>query len=382
MKASALLGRPKTSGYQRRNTTHMMANFRRPPFTRRVIPYMLRDPRIRFGLWLIKGPILAHGKLHINTTNAELKAFLTEELTRFWKTSACRVMHALEYGYSGSEVLYTQDKQGLIRFNGILPLHPDDVRPIANNNLKSGMVVKNVAGKKETPLYGMKCLWHVHGREHDPWFGESRLSGAWEPWIDLWKDGGARDVRRLYYYKYAFTGGIMYYPRGSTVDSSGIVVPNEVLANRMLDRLATGGTMTFPTRPGPDGRQQWVYEHPQVNDPPSTILEYINDLRDEEWEGMGIPPEIARAEGTGAYAGRAVPQDAFYSILQEIFDWIVMDANEQIFRPLCIQNFDNDDYEIETYKLIPSDTKKNYFDPPDGEPNPVKKEKHNEEEEQ
>lgn len=69
---------------------------------------------------------------------------------------------------------------------------------------------------------------------------------------------------------------------------------------------------------------------------------------------MGIPPEIARAEGTGAYAGRFVPQQAFYSTLQSMLQWLIGDADEQIFRRLVIHNFGDDEYEIIPFPLIDS----------------------------
>ena len=85
---------------------------------------------------------------------------------------------------------------------------------------------------------------------------------------------------------------------------------------------------------------------------PDGLIEYGEILGDEIWEGLGIPPEVVSADGTGAFAGRRIPQQAFYSVLQEIINEHIIDADEQIFRNLVHMNFGPVDYEINTISLL------------------------------
>jgi hypothetical protein len=127
------------------------------------------------------------------------------------------------------------------------------------------------------------------------------------------------------------------------------------IAQEMVDKMVTGTGVTFPVV-GPGGNGQlggWLIEDAKPISIPEGLLEYGDSLNDEIWEGMGIPPEVARAEGTGAFAGRRVPQQAFYSTLQQIMQDVISDADEQIFKPLVNLNYGlNDPYEIECVGLM------------------------------
>lgn len=101
----------------------------------------------------------------------------------------------------------------------------------------------------------------------------------------------------------------------------------------MLDRKETGSSIALPHKPGAEDRD-WEYEDPKGNTPPEGLLEYGDVLRDELWEGIGVPPEVAKSEGTGSFAGRRIPQQAFYSYIQEIANDICWDFVEQIVKKL------------------------------------------------
>jgi len=75
-------------------------------------------------------------------------------------------------------------------------------------------------------------------------------------------------------------------------------------------------------------------------------------------EGMGVPIELVEPVGTGAYAGRRIPMDAFLATLHEIACWLISDFDEQVLRPLAERNFGPGlEYTIIPFGIIPRGNK-------------------------
>lgn len=399
----------------------------RPPFTRFTVRDMIVDPRIIYGLWLLKGPLIAKGPRRkivdskpptagppqqpfgmafpnkppkkanpfspekgneeegddteegdsflegMNTPQASsggekgevqgfmvqcdhpgVKKFIEDNLVRFWRTEALKALKAIEWGYSGSEVLY-RVKDGYLCFDRLKDLQPEDVSPVAYKGNLVGVNVR-MSGKNGTPtcyLGGPKVLWHLHWRERNAWWGMSRLLGAHVPWWEKWCDGGYRDVRRLWYYKNAFNGGTIYHPPGMTKLTNGSTIANKDLAREIIEKMRAGGVLTLPNTPAGDGAgKAWEYDPPTANASPEGLLEYGESLDSETLEALGIPPEVIESSGNqgfGSSTGRQVPQEAFESILQELIQNLIWDFDMQVLRYLIPINFlegDKVDYEI------------------------------------
>ena len=82
-------------------------------------------------------------------------------------------------------------------------------------------------------------------------------------------------------------------------------------------------------------------------------MEYGASLKEELFEGMGIPPEIFESggQGFGSATGRQIPEEAFFAVLQEMVGWLIQDADDQIFRHLVQMNFGEVPYEIVPFGL-------------------------------
>jgi len=313
----------------------------RPIFTLRAVFEMLEDARVTFGIEMIKGPILANSQFKIDTDQAppgirnELHAFLVKNVTRFWRNSASRALSAIPWGRFGAEVLY-KPEDGFIQFDILKEFQALDVRVIT---LDGKFVGINVRGrdKKSTYIGVPKAFWHIHWRHLHPWYGKSRLFAAYVPWIEKWSDGGYRDIRSLFWHKYAFDGGIIVHPTGSTINDDGEEIPNKDLARELIEKKKTGGTLTLPR--SPDGTQLWEMLPANVPPVPTGLDAYGNSLDEEILEAMAIPPEVAKSIGTGAFAGRKIPMQAFQAILSEVVHWLMSDAVQLIFRPLVDMNF-------------------------------------------
>ncbi|MBW1953234.1 MAG: hypothetical protein JRI66_09155 [Deltaproteobacteria bacterium] len=334
------LGEAITKEYKPAHTTFTFSPFRlSPAFNVFFVREMLADPRVTFGLYLIKGPLLANARFFIDCDNAEVKSFLRSTVNRFWRNGALIALKAVEWGYSCSEVIYRL-ADGLIHYDQLKHLNSIDCRVFTSEGKLAGASVRGIPSRDGGPvLYPPRLLWHVHNRHENRWYGESRLKGAYLPWLEKWDKGGFRDSRRLFLYKFAFGGETGYYPPGTTVDEQGNPISNQSLMLQMLERKRNGAAVALPAEYTETGQLAWRIE-PQAPPPISPLYpEWGTRLDDEIWEGMGIPAEVARAEGTGAYAGRRVPLVAFYTILQMIANSLAEDLNTQILRPLVERNF-------------------------------------------
>jgi hypothetical protein len=349
---------PRTAEYESLPQIVSLYNWysRKPMFGLRYVPWMMMNPRIRFGLWLLKGPILAKSRFFVETEHADVKQFVVDYISRFWQYAATTVFKCLEWGYSGSEVMYRMTPDGIVNFDRIKYLQPRDLKLVTKHGRKAGILVSRVPGVNGLlPIGGPRSLWVTHEREENPWYGSSRLAGAFEPWYELATNLGAKEMRRLYYFKFAFPGDTIYHKGGSTMGENGIPVPNKQLARSMVEQMRSGAAITIPTDPHPQtGIEQWRIERGTASQSSVNILEYIDTLHGEILEGLGVPTEVAAASGTGAYAGRRVPQDAFYSILHNILVSIFQDVDDQSIREVSEFNFGSRglDYNITPFGLL------------------------------
>ncbi len=322
---------------------------------------MLRDPRVKFGLWMIKGPLLSRSRFYVNDSESRgsnqspLKKFLTDQITRFWRQSAARALQAIEWGWSASEVLYTIQKDQVV-FDTLNTIHPMDARVVSLSGKKVGVAVRNVPGKTgRIYIGGAKSFWHIHDRGFDKWYGRTRLEGAFGPWREMQAEGGSVDIRRLYYHKYAYNGDVIYYPTGHTPDELGNLIPNVNIARDITEKRKTGGITAIPNVVNPNtGAREWEIVTGGSGGT-ADVISYNQELKNELFEGMGIPPEVVEAGETGSgYAGRRVPQEAFYGTLQELANWLIHDFDQQILRELVYINFGskNIDYDIVPFDIM------------------------------
>lgn len=309
-------------------------NPNRPIFVRAWISAMMRDPHVWYGMELLKGPIISKAKFTVESDNQEVADFVQRQLDLFWRKGISVALDALIWGYSGSEIIFEfNEEEDCIDFKDLRYIHPRDIKAVTENGQLVGAEIRNIRGTGILPLFlsQKKIFWTVHDKKFHRWYGRSRLEGAFDSWWEIWQPRGYRGIRHLWFYKNAFSGGVLYYPDGSTQDPvTGEEIPNVLLAQEMLDRKETGSSIALPNKTG-DNRD-WEWEDAKSNAIPEGLLDYGDILRDEIWEGIGVPPEVAKSEDSGSFAGRRVPQQAFYSCEQELANEIANDFDEQILR--------------------------------------------------
>lgn len=321
-------------------------------FTLQDVEAMRRDYQIALGLYMLKSPLFTL-EWAVQSKNQELSKFIDATLTKIWKPHIFKILRSFEYGYTGGEILYKL-KDNKIVFAGYKEFHPRDIRALTRGHEYVGFRVKNVMAKNDVDLFPPKGFWFAIDKEFGGWYGRSYLLNVWEPWFEKRSRDGAIEIRRLWFYKNAYTGGIIRHPLKDYVMPDGTIYSAREMAREMAEKLKTGGIVAFPGSRDERGEYQWALEHPQINGNAQEIREYPHDLDLEIMRGLGIPDSVLTDQpGTGSYAGRRVPERAFYVRLEGIIHQLVEAIKIQILDPLVYLNFAGDlDYEIITKPLV------------------------------
>lgn len=341
-----------------------------------TVEMMMRDSRIKFALNVIKGPIYAYTKFFssqdaddpavnqaiidleyyyshkVSASNQDTEDFILKVLNRFWEDGLTKALKCIEWGYSPNQVVYERDIDGKVIYKTLMSYSPLVARPVSLKNKLTGIHFKTV--NKYIPI--PKSSVFVHQREYSQFTGQSRLLGAHIPWHETWQIGGARDIRRIWYYRNSYDSGTLYFPEGSITDeSTGETRTNAEIAMEIMEATQTGSYRVLPKPPGSKNTEKsWDYEAPKAHTTPDGILEYPQDLRSEILEGMGIPREViesAGSSGFGSATGRKVPMLVFISSLMPIVTETLADFRSQILNPLLKANQLSLDYEIS--RIIP-----------------------------
>lgn len=350
-----------------------------PIFNFITIESMLLDSRIEFALGLIKGPIHTYTKFFnsadgdnpqiqqgiidrdyffsykVQAETKEQEDYIVRQLSRFWEVATPKALTAIEWGYSGSQVIYRKDKNNLLHFDNLHLYNARKVRPVSVGGKLVGMVYKT--NEQETFRYYPlpKCFWHVHKREINQYTGRSRLKGAHIPWHETWTLGGARDIRRIWFYKNSYNGGMIRYPEGEIIkDEVGNEIPAIEIAQKLISELVTGGYLLLPNKKqGSDSKDYaWDYEPPSGGVTPDGLMEYPQQLRKEILEGIGIPPEVVEAAGSqgfGSATGRKVPYMGFIASLYPLVSTLIGDFRNQILDNLLLFAYG----QIPDYDVVP-----------------------------
>ena len=343
---------------------------RKPMWTLRWVRYMLDDSRIRYAIWLWSSPILSNMKIQIECDDSEAAEFIRETIDRFWSGYAhIPLTQSVSWGYSPSEVIYTM-KNGKIHFHSLRAVHPYDARVITRKGKKIAIVVRRVYGVhgrfidydsyyRTNRLYltGPKSFWHVHLQEEHQWYGLSRLKFAYPHWHDKFSDGGAKDSISLWAFKYALGNERIYYPPQTKKKHDGQIFDPEAHASKLAQDSRNGATLLIPNERDSDGNRLWEVEERNTPHSGAELITYHDRL--DEWilQAFGIPSELVEAGSSGSgYAGRRVPAQSFYQMLQQYGNHLVDDMKQQIICPLMhVNGWSHVDYDLKVQPLISSE---------------------------
>lgn len=352
------LGRPVTADY--RPTYLGLAGQwydHRGWFSLYDVERMRRDPQVNFGMRILRAP------LHTVTWKVEsdrgaVSQWVDRTLKFIWERELVKLTRILEYGYMGGENCWHHDPEtDTIEYTGLRDLNPFDIRPLAVHGALAGLSVKGLAGKDSRGVWlrPPRSFWLANESEYGNLYGRPRIAPAWYPWMEKMARHGAVDIRRLWFLKNAYRGGIIRHPIGTIEVANGQYMSNQDYARELVEKMETGGVLALPNVSDERGNQLWVFEEPKINGDPRGVREYPQDLDKEILVGMGIQPEVAQAaEVGGGWSGRSVPFLVFLTSEDQVADCMFHGINEQILRPGVDVNFgEGAKYKVHLKSLVP-----------------------------
>ena len=320
-----------------------------PPFTFATVRAMLMDEGIRLNFETRAAPIygLTFGweengvwQEGIKCRDPGVAQFIFRQLQRIWKTFLPEILRSQIWGWSAGEVtLKLSEETGLIEINEMLSRHPMDCKLLKRGCERYGVRIERVEGGN-VDLPFPYSWFHSYGSEDGEDYGTSAAYGAYSSWADKWFEGGAREVRRLFMHKDAYGGVDLTYPDGETyITGFDTPIPNKDIARQIVENIRAGGVTVRPSDRDENGNEKWTLSRATVASNPSHILQYPKDLDEEIRHGMGICDDVINSDSTGAWAGKKIPMQSFYSTLDS---WVVKLLKElcvQLIDPLLVLNF-------------------------------------------
>lgn len=334
---------------------------RNPPFHRFThVPAMQREPRLSLGMDVLKGMATSLPKFWINDgcpidRPSETKQFVMKQLEKFWVGGAPHMMDCMDWGWAGGETIYEHTDDGL-EFSHFQKFRAQDMRPVTMAGRLIGLELQHNAQKRY--LGGHQAFWTVHRRDYHPWWGRSKYESAYIPWNELYDEFGAMDMRRVFFYKYAFQGHIIRHPNEMVKDpETGMMRNARTVAKKAIENHRSGAVFTLPSDVDPvSNKYKWDVEAVPAVTGSAEVIEYIKNLRREMTEGLGLSEEVFQAAETGSgFSGRKIPETAVRAIMTQVVYWLIHDADRQIFQPLCRMRGLSTDYEIVPFGLIEED---------------------------
>lgn len=345
-----LLGKADSRDYQPDHRDFFQRPRDLPPLNFWLLSQMLVDPTIKLGLKARAAPLCNpyfgwlgdDGETWNSGVQADsepVKAFVERQLAKVWEYIG-EITQAQIYGWSGGEWTTAQTLSGTVELNEFYSRHSYDIRALVRDGKPRGVRVLNCKGASNgyVDLKFPRGLFHAHCPEPGHIYGRRIVDGAYSPWMDKASEGGGLDVRRLFMKTSAYGGADMTYPPGVTV-INGVKIPNADIARRVVETIQSGGVTTRPFEESPSGKNKWDLTRAVIPANPQHILQYPKDTDVEILRGLEVPDDILTAESSGAWAGKVVIMQAFYTSLDVWLGGLVRDVVNQVVRPLVWMNF-------------------------------------------
>ena len=360
-----LLQRPKTTNYQPMRFQPFRVPRDLPHFSFSTIRQMLWDPTIRLGLAMRAAP-LHQAEFAFKETDAQgndkwtpgvksddpaVGKFVMRQYRHIWDNYLDKLLQAQIWGWTGGEVTYKlQDDK--VHVDKLLHRHAMDTFALQRGGIQIGVQVQSIPEVGAVDLKFPGAFWHAFDPQAESPYGVSILVGAYSPWADKWLDGGALDTRRLFMFKDAYGGVDVGYPPDGTVQIDGDEIPIRDIAREIAEQATSGSVTTRPLVRDENGNEMWTITRAQVPSNPQHILQFPRDLDVEMLRGLEIPDDVLTSEATGAWQGKQVPMQAFFTNGDRWLRRLVRDVREFIVDPLVTLNWGRpQQYEVQTKPL-------------------------------
>lgn len=282
------------------------------------------------------------------------------------------------YGWAAGEHVYTE-VNGYMTWSHTKDVHPNDAFVLSQDYRPIGIRIKGMRNRGPVDLWfacnsiPAKACWYPHKARFGHFYGRSQLIGAWRPWRRLgWRDG-VEQVIDAAIYRGGYSGPIVKHPPEDMQTAKQGIPATQTdgagnsrrsardVARQMVEwaKAGAGFTMSsahYPAQMG--GGSKWEITWPtQVMDV-MPLVEAARYIEDQIFYGIGVPPELIRASGTGSgYSGRNIPREAFLCSQQHVADAILKMFVEQIIRPLVLTNYGAIPFNIACKSLLQTQAK-------------------------
>ena len=318
--------------------------------------------------------------------NVRVAQFVLAHCERFWQ----RGMPVLQeggypYGWAPGEHVY-KEAGGMLVWSHLKGFHPNDGFVLTLNHQSVGIRVKNIRPSldhrdKTAPSGGTinlwfasesipaKAAWYPHRPRFNTFYGRSQLMGGWLPWRMLgWRDGMDQVINAAVY-RGGYKGPVVRHPVGdgaitaqtgaaaTRVDGGGgRRKSNREAAQQLVEWAKAGAGFTLSSEqypPAQGGGPKWAIEFPEHVMDVMPLVEAAKWAEDRIMLGIGVPPELVKAGGTGSgYSGRSIPREAFLDGQQRVANAMLQMFVEQVIRPLVLWNFGNVPFNVQCKPLL------------------------------
>lgn len=328
--------------------------------------------------------------------------FVMAHAERFWQRGVPILQEGYVYGWAPGEHFF-KESSGMLVWSHLKGFHPHDGFVLTYNYQPVGIRIKNIRDDLVDPKprrtsgavdlwfatdsVPAKAAWYPHRPRFGQHYGRSQLIGGWRPWRRLgWRDG-VEQVIDAAVYRAGYKGPVVRHPL-EDVQTSQTGIPATRLdgsgqprrsardvARQMVEWAKAGAGFTLSSAqypPAQGGGNKWDIEWPDHVMDVRPLIEAAKYLEDQIMLGIGVPPELVKAGGTGSgYSGRSIPREAFLDGQQHVADAMLQIFVEQVIRPLVRWNFGDVPFNIQVKPLLKSQAQNKQGEPKPPLPQPA-----------
>lgn len=311
--------------------------------------------------------------------------FVLAQVERFWQRGMPMLQEGYAYGWMPGEHMY-KEVNGLMCWSHMKDFHPNDSFILTEKYQPVGVRIKNIREREPVDLwfaYGSipaKGCWYAHRPRFGSHYGRSQLIGAWRPWRRLgWRDA-VEQVIDAAIYRAGYKGPVVRHPKESAQTAQTGVAGTKLdgqgharrdardIALQIVQWAKAGAGFTLSSEQYPasaGGGNKWDIEWPEHVMDVRPLIEAAKYLEDQIFYGIGVPPELVRAGGTGSgYSGRSIPREAFLDGQQKVADPMLQGFVDQVVRPLVLWNYGDVPFAVSCKSLLKSQADAKQTDQP------------------
>lgn len=306
-------------------------------------------------------------------------SFVLSTVEKLWRECVPQLQNGgYPYGWAAGEHVY-QEKDGFLTWSYAKDFHPNDAFVLTADYEPVGVRIKNMRNRPPVDLWfacgavPAKACWYAHRARFGHVYGRSQLLGAWRPWRRLgWRDG-VEQVIDAAIYRGGYCGPIVKHPMEDAQTARSGIPATQLdganharrsardVARQMVEWAKAGAGFTMPSAMYPQtmgGGPKWEIVWPtQVMDV-TPLVEAARYVEDQIFYGVGVPPELIRASGTGSgYSGRNIPREAFLYSQQHVADGMLKMFVREVVKPLVLLNFGDVPFQVMCKSLLQTQVK-------------------------